>query len=116
MNGVTNPSDQSQQTVKQMNGLWRARLDGGSWAPVSLDYQSKKTVSPLPCSTTFHSSVFSAPGARVAIMVERLSAGTSCNSGSSALLGSPGKYIRVSNCLSSPRANIVTTTCGAWRF
>ena len=51
--------------------------------------KSKKTVSFLPCSTTFHSS---APSARFfAISVGRRSTGTRASTGSSALAGSSAK-------------------------
>src|SRR4051794_34544923 len=72
--------------------------------------KSKKTVSFLPCRITFHSRT---SALRRATSVERRSAGTSARTGSSALAGSSGKYMRVCSCLRRPLMKIVTERCGA---
>src|SRR5690242_4095010 len=68
--------------------------------------KSKNTVSSRPCRMTFHSRVPSP--IRRAISVERRSTGTSARTGSLALAGSSGKYMRVCRCFSRPRMKMVT--------
>src|ERR1700733_8780474 len=79
---------------------------------VAASQKSKNTVSWSPCR--WMSKTRSAPSWR-AIRVGRRSAGTAVSTGSAAFAGaSSTKYSRVCACLSSPRENSVTLTCGAW--